>query len=339
MAKRKRLTPANPMFLDTPAEAGPVPLRAAPISDVAREAATTAALNELSDTLARARTEGRMVLDIALAAVQRDHLVRDRIAADPEEMAALKASIQARGQQTPIEVADLGGGAYGLISGWRRLQALEQLHTETGEARFATVQALIRRPAEASEAYAAMVEENELRVGLSYYERARIVRKSVEQGVFDSERAALRGLFATASRAKRSKIGSFVRLVAELDGHLRFPQAIGERQGLMLAQAVGSDPVGGPCLRGALAEARPETPEAEARVMARAVAKLRQQIARDYPGRAGAPRPPALPADEALPGGVTLKTRANGRLELSGKAVTPDLRAALLDWLRARLDG
>ena len=46
------------------------------------------------------------------------------------------------------------------------------------------------------DAYVAMVEENEIRVGLSFYERARIAAKSVEAGVYPDDRAALRALFA-----------------------------------------------------------------------------------------------------------------------------------------------
>ena len=100
--------------------------------------------------------------------------MRDRIAVAPDDLAALTESLRARGQQTPIEVVDLGGGQYGLISGWRRISALRALLDETGEAQFATVLALLRQPADASAAYVAMVEENEIRIGLSYYERARL---------------------------------------------------------------------------------------------------------------------------------------------------------------------
>ena len=105
MAKRRRLTPANPLYLDSDLPEAPV--RAAPIAEVAREAAASAALDELSETLARARAEGRMVLALPLAQVQADYLVRDRVAVEDEEMAALTASIRARGQQAPIEVTQL----------------------------------------------------------------------------------------------------------------------------------------------------------------------------------------------------------------------------------------
>ena len=74
-------------------------------------------------------------------------------------MASLKASIRSRDQQTPIEVMALGNGRYGLISGARRLAALSALHAETGEARFATVKALLRPFKAAPESYLAMVEE------------------------------------------------------------------------------------------------------------------------------------------------------------------------------------
>ena len=210
-----------------------------------------------------ARAEGRLVQAIPLDQIDPGHLVRDRIEAEEEELRTLMESLRARGQQTPIELVDRGESAaprYGLISGWRRLAALKRLAEE--EDRFGTVLALIRAPKTASDAYVAMVEENEIRVGLSYYERARIVVKSVEQGVFDDRRTALRTLFANVSRAKRSKIGSFTRIVEALDGALRFPSAIGERTGLDLARRLDEDPELAGRLKGELR--KPPAPDAEA---------------------------------------------------------------------------
>ena len=253
MAKRLRLTPPQDGYLaetgsvsagseSKPTLAAPFGAGAAPIARVAADAATSAAFDQVSDELRRARVEGRLIQALPLDAVVQDHLVRDRVAVEPEELASLSESIRARGQQTPIEVVDLGHGRYGLISGWRRLAALRGLLAETGDARFATVLALLRTPADAASAYVSMVEENEIRVGLSYYERARIVAKAVEQGVFQTPKQALQSLFSTASRAKRSKIGSFLTIVAALDGTLRHPTLIGERTGLALAQALEADP-------------------------------------------------------------------------------------------------
>lgn len=338
MAKRKRLSGPNPDFLP---ESGPEsrallptypdgvhPRPAPPIADVAGAASARAALDEVSLAWEEARLKGRLVLDLPLEDVTLDYLVRDRIAEDDGEMKALMASIAARGQQTPIEVADLGDGRFGLISGWRRCRALARLAEETGEARFGTVLALLRRPEDASQAYLAMVEENEIRVGLSYFERARIVAKSVDQGVFGSAREALQGLFANASRAKRSKIGSFQTLVRALDGHLRFPEAIGERLGLQLAKALEADEDMAARVVAGLAAAA-STPEAEMAVL--------QGVLAPAPNRKQSPIEGAETESKAetvqIRPGLQVQTRSDGSLVLRGAAVDAPLRAALIDWL------
>lgn len=273
---RRRLTPAQPGFL----RADPPPERAEgaadvsrakqgsrmpPIAQVAGQSAEAAALRDITAGIEAARQDGRMVLDVPLADIARDHLLRDRIALDREALDALKASIALHGQRVPAEITPLDAGAeapgYGLISGWRRLCALEELHAETGEARFSSLRALLRPAAEAAEAYTAMVEENELRAQLSYYERARIVAEAASRGVFADQSAALRGLFGTASRAKRSKIGSFIDIHESLGDLLRFPAEIPERLGLALVSELRRG--GRVRLRSALTRAAPETSAAE----------------------------------------------------------------------------
>ncbi|MBY6117307.1 ParB N-terminal domain-containing protein [Mameliella alba] len=328
MAKRKRLTPANPMFLEPAPEvksAVSAPARA-PIADVAREASATAAAEELARQMAQARVQGRMVIPVSLSEVRRDYLVRDRIAVDEEEMAVLVESLRARGQQTPVELVDLGpetgGPRYGLISGWRRCMALERLHAETGEPRFAEVLGLLRRPEDSSGAYVAMIEENEIRVGLSYYERARIVVRAVEAGAFADETAALRALFASASRAKRSKIGSFTRIVSALEGILRFPQALGERQGLALAQALEADPSLVTRLAAQLRDKPADSAEAE-------LAVLRQAMTPKRPDRSAVrPKP-----DGAC---VRVERRAKGEIVLRADDLDAGFLADLRAWLAAR---
>ncbi|EAR50142.1 ParB-like nuclease [Oceanicola granulosus HTCC2516] len=326
MAKRKRLSPARG-WEEADAAAGletkAMPFSApAPIASVASDASASAALSELTDELARARAEGRMVLELPLERVVARYLVRDRIAVDADEMAALVESIRDRGQQTPIEVARIEDGVYGLISGWRRLQALEELHRETGEDRFATVRAFLRSPEEASDAYLAMVEENEVRVGLSYYERARIVAKAVEHGAYPSHKKALQSLFRSASRAKRSKIGSYLVIVGALDAVLRYPQGIGERLGLRLAKALEADPRLGARIAEAL-RARPAgSAEAEAARLAAALAP---------PAPAPAPARGIGPGERCrLAGDVELAVAADGSVTLSGAGVDAAFRARLL---------
>ncbi len=320
MAKRKRLSPANPVFLSEPLAR---PTSAPPIADVAREVSAHAALEEMAQTLSTARAEGRLVIDLPLADIDLGYLVRDRLAADDEEMQALIDSLRVRGQQTPIEVAPLDGDRYGLISGWRRCRALSQLYGETQEARFATVQALVRQPDQSADAYLAMVEENEIRVGLSFYERAHIAAKTVETRVYSSPKDALQGLFSSASRAKRSKIKSFMTIVEALDGVLRFPHAIGERLGLRLAKALEEDAGFAARLKVALVKAEPVSAEAEQVVIVQA---LQPQS------------PPARPVShtkQVAPG--VIFTSGQNSVTLKGAALTEDFQNRLIKWLQSEL--
>jgi len=338
MAKRKRLTPAK---IDTPdpAEAAPetkslnprYPLGVAPtrtyrppIADVAQDASASAALTELAQTLTAARDEGRLIQRLPLDAIDDDHLVRDRMVVAEDEMTTLTDSLRARGQQTAIEVTDLGKGRYGLISGWRRLTALRQLSQE--DAAIDTVLAIVRQPGDAAAAYLAMVEENEIRVGLTHYERARIVARAVDQGIYKRDRVALAKLFHAASRPKRSKVGSFVRIVRALDAHLRFPTALNERNGLALAQALEADAQVAPRVIAALQAAMPDTADAEVAVILKAL-------------RPDASTPSVIsPAPQTLRKGLQYKETAKGDIVLSGAVVAdPEFRVRLQLFL-ARLD-
>lgn len=326
MAKRKRLTPAalspDAAPLETKAALGWVGhgTRRPPIAEVTGEAAQRSALEEVAEELRRARTEGRMVLRLPLCAVEAGHLVRDRVGTDPEEMATLTDSLRDRGQQTPVEVVDLGAGRYGLISGWRRLLALKTLSAEDND-RFGFVQALVRAPDTAAQAYRAMVEENEIRADLSFYERARIAVQTVQQGVYPDPKTAVQSLFSAARPAKRSKILSFAVLVDALDDHLRFPAAIPEKLGLPLAAALQTRKGFGRTLAQNLHQADPQDAASERRVLDEALKK---------PGR------DAKPAQkEVLAPGLTLEA-GKGRVVLSGKRVDEDLLTDLRHWLAAR---
>lgn len=331
MARRRLGGPLPDYLASTGAEAGATVLPS-PVAQVAGETAAMAALAAVSGELAGARAEGRMVLALPLGAVAGDFLIRDRIAFDPDEMAALKASLLARGQQTPVEVAEIGPGhdgamRYGLISGARRLRALQDLAAETGEARFGRVLALLRRPEGGAAPYVAMVEENEVRVGLSFYERARIVMRAVEAGVYPTQKAALQGLFATASLPKRSKVKSFIPVVAALDGVLRFPARIPERLGLALARALAGEPGLAARAATALAAAAPATAEAEARVLA---ALVRGPGGGEMRGI----DPDGIDRDGA---GSDLRVTARaGRIVIEGPGADAALAHDLRSWIAAR---
>ena len=358
MAKRKRLTPAQPSaFSASPESAGALSGRGAlgpaPIAQVAGEAAVSAALADLADAMASARSSGRLIDEIPLAAIDPHYLMRDRLDQDEDELHALMASLRARGQQTAIEVIALDppkdGKTHGLISGWRRMTALDRLYRETGDPRFATVRAITTTPDSARDAYVAMVEENEIRVNLSFYERARIAIRAMHQEVYDSQRAALQGLFASTTRSKRSKIGSFIPLVEAFDSLLRHPTAISERLGLALSQALDRDPEFGPRLRARLLEVQPQTVEEELRLLNDSLTDPGRAKPVSEPDTTAAPRnrlrstdTPALAERvTAHPApGLTLRfTQGQSRIELTGERVTPELYEALQDFLKANAAG
>lgn len=366
MAKRKRLGPADPGYLSGQAgletKAMPGPLASAPIAQVAGEASARAALSELTEAVERARAEGRMLEALPLEAIDESHLVRDRLVQDEEEMEALVASIRARGQQTPIEVMrlpePLGPRTHGLISGWRRMCALRRLHAETGEARFATVRALVIAPGSAADAYVAMVEENEIRVNLSHYERARIAVRAVKEGVYPDLREALRGLYGSTTRSRRSKIGSFALLVEALDAVLYHPAAIPEKLGLALSRALAETPALRPRLADRLREAPRETAEAELALLAAALEASKLEAT----GTTRAGSPGKTPAPARAPSGTPVRPRIRGldrgprervlrpvapgvqlaytayqsRIELTGPSVDEDLVEAIEEFFRAR---
>lgn len=350
MAKRKRLGGPLQDHLTTPDSSGSSSVTSAPIARVAGDASINAAFDEVSRELSCARSEGRLVVQLPLESIEAAWLMRDR--ADPgtkedPDFAALLDSLRRNGQRSPIEVVDMGEGRYGLISGWRRLTALLCLHEETGKDRFATVLAFLRQPASSREAYLSMVEENEIRLGLSYYERARIAAKAVDAGAYPSSKAALQSLFASASRAKRSKIGSFLVLYQALGDRVRFPQALTERMGLSLVNVLQADKTAGERLRTRLETSPLDTSTAEQDLFSDFIDMESASAARAVSAPAPVPAAPspetperAAPtsqaeshmAEEICPG-VYLSQRG-GKLHLSGPAVDPAFRARLEAWLR-----
>lgn len=322
MAKRKRLT----VFGGVDDEGAiPAPSHLPPVARIAAEAATQAALDDLATELRQARDSGRMVLDLPLAVVEATHLQRDRMYMDPEDMASLKGSIRNRGQQMPIEVVALANGRYGLISGARRLAALTALQDETGDARFAAVKALLRPFEAAPESYLAMVEENEIRADLSFYERGRLAHDAARLGVFDSPAAAVKMLFQHAPAPKRSKILSFVALHQALGDILGFPEAIPEKLGLALVKAIQADPDLGRLIRQRLEETRPHSALAERDVLEAALRQDSVNRDRSDPGEGN---------DDITPG-VQMKARP-GRVVLTGRGVTQDFLDDLAEWVQHR---
>ncbi|WP_108262924.1 ParB/RepB/Spo0J family partition protein [Mangrovicoccus ximenensis] len=195
-----------------------------------------------SSAYAEAREDGRVVElvpldDIDLHALARDRRMLDRAGEAWEE---LKASIAARGQQVPVELGPRDGpdGKWRLISGYRRVSVLRELFEETGDPQFSEVRALIRAQRATLEDMVAMIEENEIRQDVSFYERGRICCLAAEQGVCETVDDAILALFPNSSRNRRYKIRNFTVIHTVFGPYLDYPEAIGERLGARLAQAV-----------------------------------------------------------------------------------------------------
>ena len=304
----------------------------APIAQIAAESAAAydprsagqrvEAARDRQDAEAHRAAQGRglVMLEVALDDIAADALVRDRVVIGAEELEELKSSISRNGLRLQIEVfAQEGEGPrYGLLSGYRRLMAVRALLDLTGEPRFATIKAVLRDPDAMGGAFAAMVEENEVRASLSQFERGRIAVIAAGQGAFPSVEAAVDGLFPVASKAKRSKIRSFALIFEELGDMLSFPDMIKEKEGLKLASALrdGAERR----LRDMLAEGVPDTPEAEAQLIEAALARLSAPA--PDPRRGG--RPKREGAKVQLSSGFVLEAQEDAKgwmIRLGGRHV------------------
>ncbi|WP_316247431.1 ParB N-terminal domain-containing protein [Roseobacter fucihabitans] len=288
-----------------------------------------------------ANGQGRLIENIALDDILADAMVRDRTVIDPGEMSELKASIAAHGLRLPIEVfrqtdADQ---PFGLISGYRRLWAVRELHGLTGDEKYKTIKALVRDPDALGGSFAAMVEENEVRASLSHYERGRIAVVAAQQGAFVSTEEAVSGLFSVASKAKRSKIRSFSLIFEELGDMLEFPENLKERDGLRLSTALrnGAETQ----LRDALAKVQPGSAESEWACLLPVVERF--EINATTENRGGRPKKKAAEIGWAaqdtlhLSSGVTLQYGNDGQgyvIRLRGKGVDSALVERAMEHLR-----
>ncbi|MCB5410812.1 ParB/RepB/Spo0J family partition protein [Pseudogemmobacter faecipullorum] len=277
---------------------------AAPIAQIAAETAAimdprlheqrAAAAQDRVDAEAmrEAREKGLILMDLPLEVIELDALARDRMSIASEELEELKSSIARNGLRLPIEVFALAEeGRYGLLSGYRRLVAVRGLSELTGDQKYSQIKAVLRDPEAMGGAFAAMIEENEIRSALSHFERGRIAVVAAQQGAFGNVEAAVEALFPVASKAKRSKIRSFALVFEELGDMLSFPEQLTEKLGLRLAAALREGAEAR--LRMALAETRPGTAEEEAEAVEAALSSLTS--ARADPRRGGRPKRQSVP--------------------------------------------
>jgi hypothetical protein len=157
-----------------------------------------------------------------------------------------------------------------------------------------------------------MVEENEIRAPLSFYERARIAARAAEQGAFESPRAAAKALFHAIPRAKRSKIYSFIDIYTALDDTLTHPAALSEKLGLQLAKVVHEGASGIARVKAGLQGANVAAASDEMGLLVKLVSNV--------------------PAKPTVAPGIKI-TASKHKITLSGADVTPELEAKLRNWL------
>ncbi len=250
----------RPPIADVVADAA---LNTDPLPPAAREVAARDKVDAQAMRVALER--GLVAREIPIHDIAADALTRDRMHLDEDDMHELIDSITRHGLRLPIEVFEPSNpeaaGRYALISGFRRLAAYRQLNAMTGGEKYRTIPSFIRAPESVAATLVSMIEENEIRVGLSQYERGRAAAVAVHEGVFPSIDEAVTTLFQSGSKAKRSKIRSFALIHEELGDMLTHATNLSERQCLRIATALRAGE--GDQMRDALEGVVDESAEAE----------------------------------------------------------------------------
>ncbi len=167
--------------------------------------------------------------------INAEALPRDRSVLDPAALTELQRSISTSGLRLPIELFPTEGG-YGLISGYRRLAAFRALEAARGDGRFAAIPAVLH-PAEAlATAFARVIEENDIRAGLSAWERGRTLIVARDLAGLTGFDAALDALYPHANRRKRLRIRMLAEVVEAFDGQIDAPERWSENRLLRLGQ-------------------------------------------------------------------------------------------------------
>lgn len=280
---------------------------------------------------AQPQTAPTEIHPIETAAIDDTRLTRDRAGLDEAAMTELRISIAATGLRLPIEVYALPEPnppyRYGLISGLRRLAAFRALHELTGQDRYTTIPAFLRTPGSLVEAMTAMVEENEIRAGLSPWERGRIAHIAQTQGLFGTVEEAVHTLYPAANRAKRARLRALAYLAGELDGYLTAPEQLSQNQALRLAAAIQAG--FGEVIRTALTESSLDGPDGQWALLAPILAEAETPPAATPRPRPGCPRRVFTPRR-----GLTIRremTRDGWTLHFTGREATSGLLDTIFD--------
>ena len=161
------------------------------------------------------------ILRLPLDEIDAEALPRDRSVIDTAALDELTASIRQNGLRLPVEVFRTEPG-YGLVSGYRRLMAVRRLHELHGDA-WATIPALLCPAESLLDGFARVVEENDIRQGLTPWERGRTLIAARDLGA-DSLDAAIARLYPAANRRKVSRLRVLGEVVEAMDGWIETPE-------------------------------------------------------------------------------------------------------------------
>ena len=269
---------------------------------------------------------------VPLEAIDPVALPRDRTGLDPEPLAELERSILASGLRQPIEIFPLaapqGAQRFGLLTGLRRLTAFEALHARTGDPRFAAIPAFLRAPAGMAAALAAMVEENEIRAGLSPFERGLTILRARDAGAFPTLDAAVEGLHPHADRMKRARLRTLAQFAETMDGQLTAPETLSQARCLRIARAIEAG-FGEP-IRAALQESSLKDPAHQLALLEGILLEADAHVRAPEPSRgAGRPRRVVRPRH-----GLTIRrerTRDGWSLHFTGREATGPMMDLVLD--------
>ncbi len=299
-----------------------------------------------ADKLRHAEQAGLLLNEIALSDIDADAMIRDRAVLIEEEMTELRLSISKNGLRMPLEVFRLPepseGRTYGLLSGYRRLMACRGL-VELGRKEFRAVKAIVRTHDSVDAAYVAMVEENEIRSALSYFEKGRIAVIAAGQGAFTNVEDAVSRLFESASKAKRSKIRSFAQVFEDLGDLLIFPETLNEKRGLAIATALRAG--GEKRFRDVLGEITPVVPSEEWALLDVVLAEMSD--APKHVRKGGRPRLTVPEAGWHSPevlqtsSGFTIRRETEGEglvIRIDGRRVDREMAHSIMEQVKFLLD-
>ncbi|QDY70731.1 ParB/RepB/Spo0J family partition protein [Qingshengfaniella alkalisoli] len=280
-----------------------------------------AAIREENDRLAhehvRLKKAGLVTDLIPIDAIRAEKLARDRKPGRDEELEELKLSIREVGLSNPIRV-EQDGDTYELVQGYRRLTAYRELFEETGEEIYATIPAGLTAKGETLETlYRRMVDENMVRKDISFAEMAELARAYVQDPdtATDDIDDAVKALFGSAGRQKRSYIKHFVTLLDAIGSHLKFAPQIPRALGLQLAKRLSEEDGLAPQIRHRLTASFVSTAEGELEV-------LKGFATPSKPGKqAAAPSKPTAKTTfrQTVPAGTVRCAASDGRVELRMK--------------------